>query len=95
MASFKLERRARLAEKGRILYRKSCGAIGQKTCAESFAFFHIERGEAEVARDLFSFLETEAEALRLDDPERRLAATEDLAARIRRILETYRENAPG
>ena len=43
------EHRARLAEKGRILYRKSCGVTGKKTCAESFALFHAGRGEAEVA----------------------------------------------
>jgi hypothetical protein len=88
MESIKLEQRARLAEKGRILYSKSCGVSGEKTCAESFAIYHIRRGEVDVARDLLAFLETEAEALRLDDPERRLAPTEDLAARIRRSLET-------
>jgi hypothetical protein len=84
------EKRARLAEKGRILYRKSCGVTGKKTCAESFALFHVGRGEAEVARDLIAFLEREARALRIDDPEGRLRPTEDLAARIRGTLETER-----
>jgi hypothetical protein len=83
-----LEKRARLAEKGRILYGKSCGVTGKKTCAESFALFHIGRGEAEVAWDLLAFLEREARALRIDDPEGRLRPTEELAARIRRSLET-------
>jgi hypothetical protein len=82
------ERRTRLAAKGRILYRKSCGAAGKRTCAESFALFHIVRGQEEVARDLLAFLETEAEALRLDDPDERLAPTEALAARIRLYLDS-------
>jgi hypothetical protein len=80
--------RERLAAKGRILYRKSCGTRSKKTCAESFALFHIRRGEAEVAWDLLAFLEREARALRIDDPEGRLRPTEELAARIRRSLET-------
>jgi hypothetical protein len=84
------EKRARLAEKGRILYRKSCGVTGKKTCAESFALFHIGRGETEVARDLVAFLEREARELRIDDPEGRLRPTEELAARIRRSFETER-----
>jgi hypothetical protein len=94
MESCKSDRRARLAGKGRILYRKSCGAGGKKTCAESFALFHIGRGELDIARDLLAFLETEAEALRLHDSEQRLEPTEDLAARIRRSLEAYGENTP-
>ncbi len=84
------EQRARLAEKGRILYRKSCGSSAKKTCAESFAIYHVRRGEADVARDLLAFLETEAEALRMGDPEGRLGPTLELAARIRRSLETQR-----
>ena len=59
----------RLAEKGRILYRKSCGSSGKKTCAESFAIYHVRRGEADVARDLLAFLETEADVLRKGDPD--------------------------
>ena len=82
------QQRARLAEKGRILYRKSCGASDKKTCAESFAIYHIRLGEPEVARDLLAFLETEAESLRLADPDGRLGTTEQIAARIRRSLES-------
>ena len=44
------------------------------------------RGQAAVARDLLAFLETEADALRLDDPDERLEPTEVLAATIRRSL---------
>ena len=52
--------------------------------------FHLGRGEAIVAWDLLAFLDTEAQALRQNDPEGRLAATEDLAANIRRVLEVKR-----
>ena len=90
MESFNSARRARLAEKGRILYRKSCGTSGKQTCAESFALFHIGRGDVDVARDLLAFLETEAEALRVADPEGRLGPTAELAARVRRSLEIER-----
>ena len=58
------EQRARLAAKGRILYRKTCGIAGTKTCARSFVLFHLGRGEAIVAWDLLAFLDTEAQALR-------------------------------
>jgi hypothetical protein len=81
-------RRARLAEKGRILYGKSCGSKGKRTCVESFALYHIGRGEAEVVRDLLGFLETRSEALRSSDPEGRLARTDELAARIRQYLDS-------
>jgi hypothetical protein len=79
-------RRARLAEKGRILYGKSCGRKGNRTCVESFALYHIERGEAEIARDLLAFLENRTEVLRSSDPEGQLARTDELAARIRQYL---------
>jgi hypothetical protein len=79
-------RRARLAERGRILYGKSCAPKGKRTCVESFALYHIGRGEAEIARDLLGFLETESEALRSYDPDGQLARTDELAARIRQYL---------
>ena len=79
-------RRARLAEKGRILYGKSCGTKGGKTCVESFALYHIGRGEPEIAHDLLVFLETERGALRTSDPEGQLARTDELAVRIRQLL---------
>jgi hypothetical protein len=80
------ERRARLAEKGRLLYGKFCGTKGRGICAESFAVYHINRGEEEVARDLLAFLEARLEVLRRDDPDDRLALTADLADRVRRHL---------
>jgi len=79
------EQRARLAQKGRLLYHKACGD-GRTSCAESFALHHMRRGEPEVALDLIAFLTAEAEALRAHDPTERLAMTEDLAARIRQDL---------
>jgi hypothetical protein len=86
-------RRARLAAKGRILYTKSCGTKGKMTCVEGFALYHIERGEAEIARDLLGFLETRSEALRSSDPEGQLARTAALAARIRQYLISYADEA--
>ena len=56
------------------------------TCVESFALYHIERGEAEVARDLLGFLEKKSESLRSSDPEGQLARTDELTARIRHYL---------
>jgi len=88
------DQRKRLAEKGRILYVKSCGTTGKGTCAESFALHHIWRGEAEIARDLLAFLETEATALRAFDPDSRLTFTEELAARIRADLDLEAEEPP-
>jgi hypothetical protein len=82
--------RARLAEKGRLLYRKSCGAAGEKTCAEGFARYHINRGEIDVARDLLAFLESEVVNLRVADPGGRLALTDAMAARIRAYLDESR-----
>jgi len=84
-------RRARLAEKGRILYTKSCGTKGNRTCVEGFALYHIERGESEIVRDLLGFLETRTVDLRLSDPEDQLARTDDLVAQIRRFLDSDAE----
>jgi hypothetical protein len=81
-------RRARLAEKGRILYGKSCGTKGKRTCVEGFALYHIRRGESEIARDLLGFLETTRDALRSSDPEGQLAGTDELVVRIRQYLDS-------
>ncbi len=81
------EARARLALKGRILYGKFCGTDGKGICAESFALYHIWRGENVVARDLLAFLETEVTALRDHDPHGRLPLAKELAARIQLHLE--------
>src|SRR5262249_52621895 len=88
------EQRARLALKGRILYAKSCGTRGNRTCAESFALYHIARGESEIARDLLVYLQTEIESLRRHDPEGQLAMTEELAVRIQRHLEAEGQDRP-
>jgi hypothetical protein len=93
-AEISAECRARLALKGRILYGKFCGTGGQGICAESFALYHIWRGESEIARDLLAYLETEIQSLRGEDPTGRLALTEELAARIRRHLAAEGDDPP-
>lgn len=77
------DRRASLADKGRKLYGKFCGTGGRGICAESFAVYHIGRGEPDVAEDLVAHLERVAAELEATDPDGRLAATRGLAARIR------------
>ena len=74
------ERRAMLAEKGRRLYGKYCGTRGRGVCAESFAVYHLGRGEAVAAADLLAYLETQAAAAGLD------AMTHALIARLRHHL---------
>ena len=73
------ERRAMLAEKGRRLYGKYCGTRGRGVCAESFAVYHLGRGEAVVAADLLAYLEAQAAA-------GRDAMTHALIARLRHHL---------
>lgn len=79
-------RREMLAQKGRLLYERSCEAGG---CAESFALHHLERGEAEVVADFLAYLECQAEVLRGDDPEGRLGATLALISRVRGRMEGW------
>ena len=81
------EERARLARKGEILYRKSCGKSGRGACAESFAVQQLRLGHVEVVHDLLRFLDGRLDTLRTADPDGLLPATEALAARIRRHLE--------
>ena len=73
------ERRSMLAEKGRRLYGKYCGTRGRGVCAESFAVYHLGRGEAVVAADLLAYLEAQAAA-------GRDAMTHVLIARLRHHL---------
>ncbi|MGL4463238.1 MAG: hypothetical protein ACRC1K_13905 [Planctomycetia bacterium] len=80
------ERRVMLADKARRLYGKFCGTGGRGICAESFAVYHISRGEATVAVDLAAYLDGVVSELESTDPHGRLAATRGLAARIRRHL---------
>ena len=85
------ERREFLAEKGRRLYGKYCGLHGEGICAESFAEYHIWRGELQVARDFLVFLNMQVEMLRqlsVNDPtnDPQLRITERLIARISHLL---------
>jgi hypothetical protein len=58
------ERRALLAIKGQRLYAKYCGTKGRGICAESFAEYHIWRGELVIARDLLVYLNAQIVCLR-------------------------------
>ena len=80
------DRRAMLAEKGRTLYGKYCGTGGRGICAESFAVYHLGRGESFVAADLLAYLECRAAELRDADPEARQAMTAGVIARLRAHL---------
>lgn len=80
------ERREMLAEKGRRLYGKYCGTGGRGVCSESFAVYHIGRGESVVAADLLAYLESRAGDLLVADPEGRGAMTRGLIGRLRRHL---------
>ena len=81
------ERRALLARKGQILYRKQCGTGGATTCALSFALHQARLGNLVVVHDLLGFLDERIDTLRLHDPEGLLLMTEALAAQIRQHLE--------
>ena len=76
------DRRSMLADKGRLLYGKFCGTGGRGICAESFAVFHIGRGEAVVAEDLVAYLNDVVAELQVSDPHNRLSATLGLLARV-------------
>ena len=88
------ERRAKLAEKGRSLYGKFCGTGGRGICAESFAVYHLGRGETAVVVDLVKFLDEEVQRLCDADPESRHDATRGLALRIRGHLNDATEDRP-
>ncbi len=62
--SVSAERRASLSHKGEALYGKYCGTGGRGICAESFAEYHIWRGEYSVARDFLVFLDTQLTGLK-------------------------------
>lgn len=85
-----LERRELLACKGQRLYGKYCGTKGRGICAESFAEYHIWRGELVVARDFLVFLSAQLELLRRSpctpEIQQQLVMTEGLIERIRRHL---------
>ena len=89
------ERREMLAEKGRRLYGKYCGTGGRGICSESFAVYHIGRGEAVVAADLLAYLECRAVELVAADPEGRRAMTAGMIERVRRHLAAAAATFPG
>src|SRR6185436_232419 len=85
------ERRAFLAQKGKILYAKYCGTKGHGICSESFAEYHIWRGEYVVARDFLVYLESEIVSLREEAQTDSQAAfqltmTQGLVERIQSLL---------
>ena len=85
------ERRALLACKGQRLYDKYCGTKGRGICAESFAEYHIWRGEWVVARDFLVYLHIQVDFLQRGASsapavEAQLAMTERLIARISALL---------
>jgi hypothetical protein len=84
------ERRAFLAIKGQRLYGKYCGTNGRGICAESFAEYHIWRGELIVARDLLAYLNAQIACLRQSalttELEAQLHMTEGLIERIAALL---------
>jgi len=81
------ERRAWLARKGRILYGKSCGTRGRRSCFESFLLHQLRLGNLDVVHDLSLFLEGQLGMLKQHDPDGLMPMTEALATRIRRHLE--------
>ena len=78
------ERRAQMAIKGRRLYGKYCGLNGEGICAESFAEYHIRRGELIIARDFLAYLEEVVADLEVQPAT--LLMTRRLIQRIRRTL---------
>jgi len=50
------KRRSQLALKGQLLYAKYCNLNGNGICAESFAEYHMLRGEYIVVTDFLEFL---------------------------------------
>jgi hypothetical protein len=86
------QRRAFLAQKGKILYAKYCGTQGHGICSESFAEYHIWRGEYVVAQDFLVYLESQLTNLQgksNDDPQAafQLIITQGLADRIKSLLD--------
>jgi hypothetical protein len=85
------ERRAILACKGQRLYDKYCGTKGRGICAESFAEYHIWRGEWVIARDFLVYLHIQVDLLRRSTSfapalEAQLHMTERLIAHITALL---------
>ncbi len=58
------ERRAELAQRGRLLLEKFCGTDGKGICAESFAEYHLWRGEYRVVQDFLVYLRVRLDEFR-------------------------------
>ena len=86
------DRRAMLAAKGRTLYGKYCGTGGRGICAESFAVYHLGRGESFVAADLLAYLECRAAESGDPGTEVHHAMTVGLIARVRAHLSVGAES---
>jgi hypothetical protein len=83
------ERRTELAIRGKRLYAKYCGTSGTGICAESFAEYHVWRGEMIIARDLLVYLYAQRDQLRETDNQRlaeRLTMTQELITCIEALL---------
>ena len=85
------ERRQALAHKGEVLYGKYCGTGGRGICAESFAEYHVWRGEYAVARDFLVFLAAQLDTLHQTsaatfEMQEQLVMTERLITRIQALL---------
>lgn len=79
-----LERREKMALKGRRLYEKYCGLDGKGICAESFAEYHISLGELVIARDFLVYLHERLETLRSQN------APANLITMIERLIRQIR-----
>ena len=80
-----------VAKKGKILYAKYCGTQGHGICSESFAEYHIWRGEYVVAEDFLVYLEAQLSVLdekAYSDPRAalQLTITQGLVDRIKSLL---------
>ncbi|MBA3868029.1 MAG: hypothetical protein H0X30_02640 [Anaerolineae bacterium] len=88
------ERRTFLAQKGKILYAKYCGTKGHGICSESFAEYHIWRGEYVVAQDFLIYLDSQLISLRAQvcvnsQAAFQLTITQQLVDRIKSLLGEY------
>ena len=77
------ERRNQLARKGQLLYGKYCGLHGKGICAESFAEYHVVRGEYVIVTDFLAFLHC---VLKTEVDPGNVQITEQLIERIESML---------
>ena len=77
------ERRAQLAHKGQVLYEKYRRLNGEDICAESFAQYHVLRGEDVVVTDFLAFLR---DTLSTETDSAKIEITTDLIQRVEALL---------